>query len=334
VTTSHAAVALAVLAALGGCAIEDADLQETPAIVEFTLAPEVDETSVFEVTVAGTIEFGVLAAEPAVLDLQVEGASVYRETFDVSTSTSATFEVALPLGRVGPNEIIGVVSFAGQARAAEASVAVALAAPTITLPTWDQAYVPLESLTLTGDVEVAPAAGYAVDEVAYKVDDGPWLAATPTEDGAYAIEVRDPDIGDSDLDVRVTTSTAGHVQETHAFDRLHVDPIFDCADHGAMRPDNALVRQVGTENRVMVGYFGDPGHAVSFTLTGTGIENIGTLTVASATLTNGRFAVTTQYLVDDFRCPDSPCDFDVDLTAMVDGVELCSEVDFGTVTDF
>ena len=102
-----------------------------------------------------------------------------------------------------------------------------------------------------------------------------------------------------------------------------------------MLPGNGLVRDVGTENRVLVGYFGHPGHAVAFDVAATGVDNIGDLTITSSMLTNGRFAVTEQFLVDDFRCEgDVTCQLDYDLTARVDGVEICSEVDFGQITDF
>lgn len=326
---------LAATLTMAACTVEDADLAESPAVIEFSMTPSADQTNTFTVEVSGEVTFGYLSPEPATLDILVEGASVYQQTFDVSQSDSASFTAAVPLSQLGQNDVVGVVRYYGQELTAVAEVEVAFAAPAITVPAWQQTYVESESLTLSGELEIAPADGYTIDDVAFKVDDAEWLAATAVSDGVYQVEIVNPDIWDSDVDLRVVTSTDGHVQETHAFTTITVDPIFDCADHAAMLPENGMVRQVGTENRVMLGYFGHPGHAVAFEIAATGVENIGDLAVTSSMLTNGRFAVTEQFLVDDFRCGgDTTCQLDYGLTALVDGVEICSEVDFGQITDF
>ena len=84
----------------------------------------------------------------------------------------------------------------------------------------------------------------------------------------------------------------------------------------------------------MLGYFGDPdgGHTVTFIIEF--IDDNGDQFINPASvLTKGRSSMDVEYNVDRFRCGNSPCSENYDLSLVVDGVGVCSQNSFGTIRD-
>lgn len=305
------------------------------ALQSFELTPAATAVNVFSVDVSGSATFGHLSDEPATLDILVGGASVYQESFDVSTELSASFQAAIPLPREGSNEIVGVLRYRGKELTRQLTVAAAMDAPTLEFPVWAPSYTPGEGITLAGNVVVTADAAYTIDGVYYSIDGGERLPAASLGNGEYGIALVDPDIGKSTVAVEVETSSDFHGRTTTFFDPIQVDPIFDCNSPAtSMLPSNDLIRDQRNENRIMVGYFGDPdgAHDVSFVLSGNPLD--GPIQAVGQTLVHGRTAMSVAFDVGELRCENAPCDLPYALAVFVDGQQLCSRTDFGVVTRY
>lgn len=325
-------LALGAALALAGCVIDDAD--PPGAITGLTLAPSSAAIDVFRVRVTGDAAVAYRSDLPAVLELGVDGAVVAQDTLSFVDSLTTPIDVTIPLGE-GPNEIVGTLRYAGEEVTRRFTVTAAMTPPAITLPAWTTTYTPHVGMAVTGSITVAAAPAYDVTRVDVSVDGGPWLPATAGAagwDAAFA----DPDLGDSDVAVRATTAVDGHTAETIARGVLHVDPVFACAAP-SMLPDTRLVRNVGTEVRTMVGYFGHPdaGHTVSFLVTASSPNTPGNprLTIGSQTNAYGTTAIVAAFGIGAFSCDtgQASCDMPYDLTPVIDGVALPVCAGFGVI---
>ncbi len=305
------------------------------ALQSFSLMPASTAVNVFSVGLSGQIELGHVSDELPSLEILVNGMSVYDESLDAS-SLSVTFSTSVPLLREGPNEIVGIVTYAGQELSRKVVVDVAVDAPEVLFPTWATNYVPHVGLSLSGDLTVTADAAYTIEDVEFSVDGGPWLPAVYNGGDSYGVTIVDPDIGESVLAVRVVTENDGHLNTTSFFDVFSVDPIFDCATPTqSMLPDNIFLQNLGRENRTMVGYFGDPlgGHVVSFVLSAD-VPNDGPYDVVAMVTSYGRTAMSVQFDVGDLKCQNDPCigdGLDYDLSVYVDGALLCQQASFGRI---
>jgi len=325
---------LVALAPLGACVVTDADLAGG-ALDTLTAAPDASAVNTFTVGVTGTATVQYTSPEPAVLDITVDGAQVIEQGLDVSAALTAAIDATVPLHE-GPNEIVVAVTYQGETLTERFVVDAAMDPPTITGPVWGApAYTAHQGLDVGGTITVAADAAYAVADVAVSVDGEPWIPATSAGGATWTVTIPDPDIGDSDVAIRVTTAVDGHTAETTAHATLTVAPIFDCAAAGSMLPTTDLLRNNGTENRIMAGYFGHPdgGHDVSFALTSAQTQ-FGTVTVLSSTTGYGLTEIHASWIVSSLRCDTGggSCTIPYSLVAYVDGVQLCAQGDFGNIT--
>lgn len=302
-------------------------------IASFELTPGIATVSLFEVPVTGQAVFGHRGAEPAVLDVQVEGATVVRETVAVPADTlTVPFAFIAPLYEDGPNEVVATLSYAGQSFTRRFTVGVDLAPPLTMFPAWQTTYDVGVDLIASGNFTVTPPAGYTTERVQWTVEDRPWTDASNRGDGTWAIAIVDPDIGDTRVAVEVTTATAGH-EQTHTFyGTLHVNPVFDC-DTRSMLPDADMIQNIGTEQRLMQGYFGQPdgGHSVQFVIDARPQGDNYTIVGNNTRYTP--IGIETQFNVNRLSCGDS-CDTSYGLTVTVDGDEICRDSDFASVRDY
>jgi len=305
------------------------------ALASLTLAPDASAVNIFEVGVSGTVTAGHHSDLPAVLELRVDGAVVHSEELDLSTALTADYAATIPLDQEGSNEIVADVTYEGEHLSQRQTVAVSWATPSLAFPnTWNDSYTRLVGKTVSGDVTVTPADGYTIDRVSYSVDGGARLDAVPATGDDYTVTLDNPDIGAVALTVRVDSSADGHRQTTDFYTTLTVAPEFDCANPGqSMLPDNDLIQNVGTNNRTMVGYFGHPGegHTVSFAIS-VDVPGDGRITVISNMITYGDTTALVGISASRLRCQNEPCTLpDYDLSAVVDGVEICNNNAFGSI---
>lgn len=334
---SQPAVRLALLAiAAASCVVPDAD--PPGAIADLTLAPAATSVDVFHVQVSGQATVDYTSDEPALLELWVDGALVAQTSLAFEAALTAPIDLQIPLGD-GPNEIVGTLTYHGEATSRRFAVEVAMTAPTITIPTWSKTYTAHVGMNVTGRIDVTAPAAYTVVAVDVSLDGGAWEPAAPAAAGAWDATMIDPDLGDSDVAIRVTTAVEGHRAQTVVHDVLHVDPIFECAAT-SMLPDTRLVRNVGTEVRTLVGYFGRPsgGHGVTFYLSANSPNLPGNprITIASQTNTYGTTAMVVAFGVGAFSCDTGAgsCDMPYDLQASIDGVALPTCASFGVIRRF
>jgi len=303
------------------------------ALQSLSLTPGASAVSTYQVTVSGEVAAGYHSSVPALLQLRVDGAVVHAEELDFSTALTAAYDTVIPLGHDGPNEVVAEVAYGGESLSQRVTVAASAAAPTLAFPSsWADSYDPgnpLAGKTLSGALDVTPAAGYSVDAVTFSVDGGPWLPASGSD--PYTIDIVDPDIGDVGLKVRVDSSVNGHHQTTEFAATVAVVPEFDCdAPALSMTPDNDLYQDIGVNYRTMLGYFGhaDSGHTVSFFASGTFRINDTTTSqveIVSSMVTYGTTTALVSFDVGRVSCANPPCDTDYHLTAVVDGAEVCSD---------
>jgi hypothetical protein len=322
-----------VLLGLSACVVEDAD-QEGAAVLQLEVATAATETNLFSTEVTGSFEVQYASADPATIEFAIDGAVVETQTFDVSEARTATFAADLPLAE-GPNEIDVRLRYHGESLARSLVVGATMTAPTITLPTWTSTFTPDVGLTITGDIGVTADGAYQVLDVATSIDGGSW---TPAVDGAngWAATLTDPDIGRSDVAVRVTLGLDEHRLVTVVHDSVDVAPVFDCGDSDSMAPTTRMLRSNATEQRIMRGYFGRPdgGHDVSFVISGDAEQ--GFVTVVSSTTAYARTSIHAAWVVGALRCDGNgnDCDLPYDLEVLVDGVSVCSQTHFGDVRSF
>lgn len=320
---------------VGACVVTDADTFEG-ALASLEVAPASSTRNVFTVDVTGALAVNYTSPEPAVLEISVDGAGVLTQSLDLATTLGVDLAATVPLHE-GPNQIVVLARYHGETLSKQFVVDAAMAPAAITLPSWTPTYIAHEGLTMTGTIGVVADPAYEVTAVAVAVDGGPWLPSTPAAGGGWQATITDPDIGDSDVAVRATTSVDGHQAVTETRGVLTVAPIFDCTSGTSMLPDNDLIQNNTTEQRLMVGYFGQPdgGHDVSFVIDFTD-ENGDAYTVASSTVRYGITQIAVSWNVNRLRCDtnNGTCASPYDLRVFVDGVLRCSRIAFGTVIRF
>ncbi len=310
-----------------GCSVDDADL-EGSGLVSFALTPASTSVDVLQVDVTGTAGLAYLSDDDATLEILVNGASAYVESFDASTSRDLAFSATLPL-QEGDNDIVARLTYNGHELAQRVTVLVEPAAPTLAFPSWTTAF------TQTGTVTVTLDANWTVDEVAFSVDGGGFAPAADLGAGAYDVALTELDIGDSDLVVRVSSSNRGYSQVHEFQDTIAgVVPVWDCNNpNAAMQPDTELLEQLKVENRTMVGYFGDPdgGHTFTFLIEyddqGDPFQTVG------AVVSPGRTSMMVGLDIDRADCGNNPCTQNYALSLYVDGnpTPVCSNNSFGVI---
>lgn len=317
---------------LCGCVVDDAD--PPGAITGLTLAPASDTIDVFHARLSGQAEVAFMSDEPAVLEVWVDGALVSQSSLSFADALARPLDVEIPVGE-GPNEVVGTLRYHGEERTERFTITAAMTAPMIMVPTWTTTYTPHVGMEVTGRIGVTALAAYSVKSVEVSLDGGSWQPAAEAAAG-WDATLNDPDIGDSDVAVRVTTAVDGHEAFTVVHDVLHVDPIFACAST-SMLPSPQLIRNVGTEVRTMVGYFGRPdgGHGVAFLLTANSPNLPGNprFTIASQTNTYSTTSMVVSYGIGAFSCDTgaTSCDMPYDLQVSVDGVALPACTNFGVI---
>jgi hypothetical protein len=329
-------LALVAIAPLGGCVVTDGDVAGG-AVDSLTAAPAADAVNTFTVGVSGTAAVHYTSPEPGLLDISVDGATVIERSVDLSTSLTADLDADVPLSE-GPNEVVVTFTYQGEVLTQGFVVNAGMDPTAITLPTWTPTYTAHQGLDVTGTISVGADAAYVVSSVGISVDGGPWMPATDAGAGAWDVTIVDPDIGDSDIAVRATATVDGHSADTVMHGRLTVDPVFDCADAASMLPVTQLIRNNGTEQRVMAGYFGraDGGHDVTFVLDASVTDPINAdVTVVSSTTAYATTEVHASWTVSALRCDTgtNTCSIPYDLSAYVDGVQICSHAGFGNVVN-
>ena len=211
--------------------------------------------------------------------------------------------------------------------------------PTVSFPAWSTAY------DQTQNVQVTAAPGWSIDLVEYSVDGLHWMQATPAGSDGYSVVLTNLDIGDSEIAVRVTSSYRGQSQTTLYYSPISgVAPVFDCSNPAtSMLPTPTLIRDVGTEIRTLVGYFGDPagGHTVTFIIGYTNQLNTNPYQNVGSIVSYGRTSITAAFDVSLARCdtrptpnPPQDCDVPYSLTVLVDGAQLCKNDAFDHVHNY
>lgn len=328
---------ITVEATYNGQTVQKKTVVTVPAPIQaFKLNPAASAVNVFQVGLTGSATFGYLSARPATLEIAVEGATVHVENVDASTNPSATVNVTVPLLREGANRIAATLRYSGQELTQKTLVTMAWDAPTLGPTTWTETYVKGVSLTETATAAITAAPAYKIDSVSVSVDGGTPFPA-PVAAAQASIVVVNPDIGDDTVAITVATSDDAHVQQTTFYRPLPVSAKFDCLA-SSMLPASTLVRNVGTEQRDMVGYWGDPGggHTIGFLLTAQSWFNNGpqTLLVLGKPTSYGRFYSGVELGIGQYRCQNPPCQIPYALTATVDGKQICTQANYGVIQEY
>jgi len=295
----------------------------------FTVTPAAATVNVFEVAVTNDVSLGFTSDDEAILEIAVNGDSVYLETIDASASKTSQSNPTLPLSRVGPNDIVATLRYQGNELTQRLSVTVDPAEPAVTFPAWTTAY------TQSGTVAVALDPAWTVEEVTFRRDEQPFAPAVELGGGDYQLALENLDIGDNELTVRVVSSNRGHYQEHLFYDVVpNITAVFNCGNPSAsMLPDTELLERNNHEARTMVGYFGDPdgGHIFAFLID---FEDDGApyQTVAQV-VSSGRTSLMVDLDITRARCGDAPCTQSYGLALYVDDdpVPLCSNGNFGII---
>jgi hypothetical protein len=319
----------------GGCVATDADTLDG-SLASLTFTPAATSRNVFTVDVSGALAVRYTSPEPAVVEISVDGAVVLTQSLDVSSALSVNLTATVPL-HAGPNQIVAAAHYQGETLSQQVVVNAAMTAPTITLPTWTSTYTAHQGLVARGTITVAADAAYAVVGADVSVDGGPWQPATSDGAGGWAAAIVNPDIGASDVAVRVTTAVDGATATTDAHGTLTIAPVFDCTSPTSMLPSNNFIQNNGTEQRVLAGYFGRPdgGHSVAFVLSF--IDDVGVhYTSVGSTLNYGIAELEAAFNVSRGRCQNNQtsCSLSYDLAVLVDGAPLCNQPAFGQITRF
>lgn len=210
--------------------------------------------------------------------------------------------------------------------------------PTVTFPAWSADH------NQTASVKVKPAEGWTIASVEYSIDGVKWSkaegpapaaagAAVPADGTPYTVTLDNLDIGDSELTLKVTSSYRGQTEVDYFYSEISgVQPVFDCAA-ASIAPSADMVRNVDTEQRTLMGYFGQPegGHTVTASISFVSInqnayENVGRI------VSQGSDSLTVSFDVREATCdtgngPNNwhDCDTPYTLTLWVDGAEICSQ---------
>lgn len=329
---------LSIEAELNGQLIRRQLVVDVPAALQsFELFPAANAVNVFAVTMTGTIGFGYLSDEPATIEVRVEGAIAVELEISAEESAFAQVSIAVPLAREGSNEVVATIRYAGEERSISDAVDVAMDAPVVTFPVWAQPFTPGVGLNASGNVTVVADNAYAVTLVEYAVDGGAWTPATNAGGNAWSVLITNPDVGSSDVAVRVTTVADGHAKMTEFHSVLSVPSVFLCASTTSMQPNTTLIQNQRLENRVMDGYFGRPdgGHTPAFTITATTPAGQGneTYVIVGRVIERGIVSMTVEYSVDRLQCGGN-CNLPYVLAFLMDGAPVCSQTAFGNVHEY
>ena len=321
---------------MSACLIPDADRVEGPSIDDFDITAAADTVSIYEVQLSGSATLAYLSNTGAELSLFVNGNQATALSFDSVSDRSHDIDLSLPLDRSGPNEIVAELSYEGSTLNKTLSVAVTPPAPTIEFGAWDQDYQPTVGLTLSADVTVTPPKLYSVEQVLYSINGGlSWQQAASSGADNWAVEIDQPDIGDQELSVLVTTANRGHQIDTQADTSIAVPAIFDCTTPGAsMLPSPDMLQDNRTEVRSLLGYFGQPegGHSVMAVISFTDDDG-DPFETAARLLDYSPIALQVEFDVDRARCGGN-CTLNYGLQLWVDGVLQCAENAFGQIREY
>lgn len=324
---------IALLALLAGCAVDDADLLQNPAMVTLDVTASTDQLAIRQTQLTGTLTLGYTADQLVAIRVLDNGAPVWAGTAPAS-------DLAIPIDAtitLDPfeNDVVVEATYNGQVTQQELALTVPVLDPTVTFPTFANDYTPRVGMITSGALHVTAPDGYSVDAVSWSVDGGPWSTAELLDTGDWDVAIVDPDIGDSRLDVMVTTTTGSYSHDTTFTSSFHVDPIFDC-EPTSMLPDNDMIQNVGIEERALIGYFGRPegGHFVQFTVEGQ--SNGDNYVVVGRNLRVDPAAIETEFNISRIACNnnDNNCGTPYTLTAYVDGSQICNRSNFGQINRY
>jgi hypothetical protein len=207
--------------------------------------------------------------------------------------------------------------------------------PTVSFPNWSTEH------EQSRQVRVTAPAGWTIDRVEYSVDGGKWVEASERDSGAYGVNLTNLDIGDNVFALRVESSYLGESQTDLFYDTIEdIAAVFACdTPDSSVLPTPDLLRDMGTEVRTMLGYFGDPagGHTVTFMIDFNNVWN-DHYEVVGSIINYGHDSITVEYDVSQAICDLPPtegdCSMSYGLTVWVDGELLCENTGFGTITDY
>ena len=121
-TGSMVALALACSAAWG-CHVDDADLERS-SLISFSMTPAAMAVDVLHVDIDGAATLAYVSEGDATVEVFVNGASAYVESFDARASREITFNATLPLVE-GDNEIVALLAYGFDELSQSADVVVA-----------------------------------------------------------------------------------------------------------------------------------------------------------------------------------------------------------------
>ncbi len=320
------------LALLAGCTIEDADVLDSPAMTALDVSPTTNTLELRTTQITGSVTLGYTSDQLVAVTVYDNGVAVWAQTFEAS-ALSIPIDATITLEPF-ENDVIVEAAYNGQVTQKELALTAPILDPAVTFPTFVNTYTPLVGMVTTGDLLVTAPAGYTVDDVAWSVDGGAWSAAVLLDTGDWNVNIIDPDIGTSRLDVMVTTSTGDYAHDTTFTSSFAVAPQFSCAST-SMLPKNDMISNVGTEQRAMIGYFGRPdgGHFVQFRIDGNGGDNDAYMIVGRNTRVDPA-AIETEFNVSRLTCNQnngSNCTTTYTLTAYVDGAQFPVCPNFGSI---
>jgi len=308
------------------------------ALQGLVLTPDSANVDVFESHLTGSATVGYLSDSPAVLDISVNGANVYSEAFDVSTSAAVALDVTLPLSREGDNDVVARLTYAGADYAMGATVAVEPAPADFVYGNWNSSLVDGVSYTWTDRVTVNAPTGWTVESLRSSTDGGlTWDQASLGLTGDWTITVLNPDIGTTGVLLAADLMSRGVVHTTLTTRDVVVDPVFNC-NPASMVPTTEMIQNNRTEVRTLIGYFGDPAasHTISFVIDAN-VPQDGVYTVGGTNVSVSPFAIDTQFIVDRLQCNrnnNNSCQLDYNLEMFVDGQSFCARNRFGRITRY
>lgn len=325
---------IVLLALLAGCTVEDADLLQNPAMSTLDVTASTDQLAIRSSQITGTLTLGYTSDQLVAIRILDNGAPVWA-------GTSPAADLAIPIDAtitLDPfeNDVVVEATYNGQVAQQQIALAVPVLDPTVAFPTFTNTYTPRVGMITTGSLAVSAPEGYTVDAVTWSVDGGAWNAAVALDTGGWGVEIVDPDIGTSRIDVTVTTSTGDYAHDTTFTGSFSVAPVFDC-EPTSMLPDNDMIQNIGTEERALIGYFGRPegGHFVQFTVEGQ--SNGDNYLVVGRNLRVDPAAIETEFNISRIACNnnnDNNCGTPYTLTAYVDGSQVCNRANFGQISRY
>ncbi len=307
------------------------------AIQDFSLSPASGTVDIYETSVTGSATLGYTSDVPAVLDVMVDGSSVYTQTVDVSSNATPSLSATIPLTHNGDNEVTARLSYDGAVYTDGFTVAVAPPSPVVTFPIstgWNEDFTDGVSMVVTDVITVDAQTGWQTDGVSFSTDGGlTWMPAISKGGGDWEVSLLNPTILSQPIVLRVDSSNNGTTHTTYSYDTVSVDPRFDCGDSGAMLPSNDLIQDNREEVRTMSGYFSDPNslHSVNFVISGRFEGD--DYTVVGQNMVHGPMFIDTLFRVDRLKCGGN-CQDPYDLEVFVDGQSVCSRGNYGDVIEY